>query len=332
MTPRCEPPNSITRETKGQMTTNIATLTPKQKAKLPAWRDKWIAIGLSTEPASRQAAEAAYRACYRFAGLRDDVPIVWVQSPIVGALVAPLAALALKQMGGLRRVGKAESAVGSAVYSANLFWHPWLGGCLWSAWPSFESFFREECGLVFHNDLSAPAAAYAATSEHGCYWWPNRYFIIACERPAAIHRDDAGRLHDASGPAISWPDGWGLHSWHGTTVPEEWIEDRNSLTARMALAEPNTERRRAACEILGWSTILAEIGARSIDIDPDPEIGELLEASLPDAPRERFLKVQCATGRTFMLPVPPDVETALAANAWTFDLPTDLFKTKEHRT
>ena len=33
------------------MPTRIDGLTPEQHAKMPAWAQKWIAIGLSTEPA-----------------------------------------------------------------------------------------------------------------------------------------------------------------------------------------------------------------------------------------------------------------------------------------
>lgn len=74
------------------MVNKISKLTNAQKAEIPGWAEKWRKIGLSTEPADRPRAEAAYRACYRAAGLRDDVPIVWVESPLVGALAASLRA------------------------------------------------------------------------------------------------------------------------------------------------------------------------------------------------------------------------------------------------
>ena len=55
-------------------------------------------------------------------------------------------------------------------------------------------------------------------------------------------------------------------------------------------------------------------------------IGTLLEVDIPDIGREKFLRVLCGTGREFALPVPPDMKTALQANAWTFgmDDPNEL--------
>jgi hypothetical protein len=109
-----------------------------------------------------------------------------------------------------------------------------------------------------------------------------------------------------------------LYSWHGVSIPGEWIADRKSLTAKTALTWENIEQRRAAAEILGWVHILNELDATVIDADPDPEIGTLLEVELPDIGRERFLKVQCGTSRLFALPMPPHVNTALEAQSWSF--------------
>ena len=165
----------------------------------------------------------------------------------------------------------------------------------------------------------------------GWVWWHENVLAIS-DRPQEIHRDDQGRLHSLTGPSIKYRDGWALYHSHGTAVPAEWIEDRKSLTAKIALTWENVEQRRAACEILGWDVIVSELNARVLDTDDDPQIGQLFEVDLPDIGRERFLRVQCGTGRQFCLPVPPTVNTALAANAWTYDIPTDLLTTKESRT
>jgi hypothetical protein len=49
-------------------------------------------------------------------------------------------------------------------------------------------------------------------------------------------------------------------------------------------------------------------------------VGELIEVDIPDSGKERFLFVQCGTGREFALCVPPTMKTALEANAATYGL------------
>ena len=93
-----------------------------------------------------------------------------------------------------------------------------------------------------------------------------------------------------------------------------------------------SEERRAACEILGWANILRELDAKVINEDGDPEIGTLVEVDLPDIGKEKFLRVLCGTKREFALPVPPDMKTALQANAWTFGMDIKDFVVPEVRT
>ena len=45
--------------------------------------------------------------------------------------------------------------------------------------------------------------------------------VILTERPVGVHRDNLGRLHHGDGPALSYPDGWGLHAWRGMPIPPE---------------------------------------------------------------------------------------------------------------
>jgi hypothetical protein len=170
------------------------------------------------------------------------------------------------------------------------------------------------------------ALAFQRTCESACWWWPHRDFVIVVDRPCVISRDESGRLHSETGNAIEFRDGWGVAAWHGTVVPVEWIRNRRTLDPSIALSERSVERRRAAAEIIGWARILATLPSRTIDKDPDPQIGTLLAVDLPDAPDSRFVLVRCATGRDFALPVPREMTMALAANAWTYGLDGDAIR------
>src|SRR6516164_11490923 len=60
----------------------IEGLTPEQIARFAEFRDRWIEIGLCTEPADRPRAEAAVREMYRQGGLEPPAKIVWCGSPL----------------------------------------------------------------------------------------------------------------------------------------------------------------------------------------------------------------------------------------------------------
>lgn len=130
------------------------------------------------------------------------------------------------------------------------------------------------------------------------------------------HTDDQNRIHRENGPAIVWGK-TKQYFWHGTDVPREWIEDKDNVDPSLALTHQNIEQRRALCEILGWDRVLKQVKCKSISKDA---FGELIECDLPDSPRSRFVRVRCATGRDFCLPVPAEMNTAHQAVAWTYGL------------
>src|SRR5260221_14595370 len=102
------------------MATRIDHLTDAQRAQMDAWADRWIEIGLRTGPADRERFEAGARECYRFAGIPWPDVVVWVPCPMVLALAAPAAALAIELIERAAREGgrSRDDAVGDAVGGA----------------------------------------------------------------------------------------------------------------------------------------------------------------------------------------------------------------------
>ena len=123
-----------------------------------------------------------------------------------------------------------------------------------------------------------------------------------------------------------------LEKMHMNIKPTPILKKKSILTPKIALTWTNIEQRRCACEILGWDRILDELNAKTIDEDDDPMIGKLVQVNIPDIGKEKFLRVVCGTGRKFAIPVPPNMKTALEANAWTFNIDTDQLKNLEIRT
>ena len=158
-------------------------------------------------------------------------------------------------------------------------------------------------------------------------------FCIVCDFPEVLKLDERNRPHCADGPSHRWRDGWALYHWHGTRIPQSWIEDKTSLTAAIALTVRNVEQRRAAMEIVGWHNVLRELKGYVVAKDPDPQHGRLVDVRLPGLRKlSRFLHVQCPTGREFAVGINRRYRTVKGAHAWLTGLPTRKFKFPTVRT
>lgn len=207
-------------------------------------------------------------------------------------------------------VGQLQS---QEIYNSNYLW-----GSQNLYWIGFHKF-CEEIGVKYTAEKSKNLNILYRIAEQCEWWWPYEGICFVSEKPVFTKWDN-DVLHNEAGPAVEYADGYSVYSWRGINVPQEWIEEKESLKPETALKWENMEQRRAACEILGWERILSELGSVSVNKDNDPQIGELVEVEIPDVGKEKFLRVQCGTGRMFALPVPPDMQTALQANAWTWGL------------
>jgi hypothetical protein len=92
------------------MAKKITSLTEAQVARFPEFVDKWIKIGLSTEPADRERAERAIKGLYGLAQLREP-RVIWLPCP----LSAAMAAFSYYALTAQRRQ---KTAVGTAVDTA----------------------------------------------------------------------------------------------------------------------------------------------------------------------------------------------------------------------
>ncbi len=186
-----------------------------------------------------------------------------------------------------------------------------------ASWLSFYDFFSQECNLKkeiekLNGLIKMCKTGWFITYENVC---------IISRKPKEIHMENK-LLHNLNGPSILFNNGFSIYSFRGIKIPSDWIENPKSLTAEIALGWNNIEQRRAACEILGWDKILNKLNSNIIDNDNE-EIGQLLLVNIPDSGEEKFLRVKCGTGRTFAIPVPPEMQTAKQANAWTYGLETN---------
>lgn len=200
-----------------------------------------------------------------------------------------------------------------AYECAKNWYQAYQGGNTWAGWCSYIAGCRDVLGLEL--EAFKKYQHWEDAAKCGGFRWMHEDFCIVSDFPEFIRVDDRNLPHCEDGPSHRWRDGWEIYSWHGTQIPKTWIVG-DGPTISDAISHENVEMRRCASEIIGWDVVLTELNAHTIDKDPDPEIGELIEANLPDVGVERFLRVRCGTGRSFSLPVPPETETALSAQIW----------------
>lgn len=191
----------------------------------------------------------------------------------------------------------------------------YYGGQMWAPFLAYVSFFRDEMGWE-NKTLEDFGHWERMAVNSGWAWWHEDIFTVS-EKPILLYRDAEGRLHNPNGSAIEYRDGFKMSYWHGVQIPDDWTGSKPNLTSEMALKWPNVEQRRCAMEILGWDKILSDLDTKVVNEDEDPMVGTLLETTI-EGNKEKFLRVLCGTGRKFCLPVPPEMKTALEANAWTF--------------
>jgi len=148
--------------------------------------------------------------------------------------------------------------------------------------------------------------------------WPTSTSWSRATGWAVLARDSEGRLHSPGGKCLAYPDGWGFYAWHGLRVPEQVILAPERLSREDFFKEPNVEVRRVIQERMG-SRFVSELGGQVIDTGAR---GTLYEVRLPEDDPEgvaRYVQVQDAsTPRQYVLRVPPTIQTAAEAVAWSF--------------
>lgn len=305
----------------------IESLTDEQKELFPEYVDRYIKIGTNTKPIDVDLIRTCLHNIYPE---EKNINIFVADSPYSAKLVLEHnldfnvvfdanneQQISFKDLQALPSNGK--------KIEYNIFY-----GQENSYWVAFYSFLNE----VLKIDLSNDFFQMKKLIENS-YWIfqknESNLFIVS-RRPKLIKLNDDRVIHNETGPAIEFQDGNKIYAWNGVVVPDHWIEEKDSLKPEEILKWENIEQRRCGCEIVGWHNILNKLNAVVIDEDPDPEIGVLLEVNLPDVGKEKFLKVLCGTGRTFALPVPPNMKTALEAQSWTWEIDSIDFIKPEVRT
>ena len=311
----------------------IESLTPEQAALLPQFRSEWFRWGTCTERADRAKAEAAILAMRSEIGIATKPIFVWCQSPATSLLALQV----LKSEQWRRYIsdlrGKLPNELGDSLgdsLGASLWASLWASrGSEWwgqheAYWILFYLFCRDVLGTKYDAKRSRQLDMWRDIAQSCCWWWCYENYVVISERPTVCRMtEQEGRLHCEDGPALAFADGYSLYRWHGVTVPDDVIMHPETITVAHIDGETNAEVRRVLMERYGESRYLADSGVSPIHTDG---YGTLFRKEIPNDEPLVMVRVINSTPepdghrKIYMLRVPPTIETAHAAVAWTFGM------------
>lgn len=194
--------------------TVIDKLTPAQEALLPVYRERFKAIGLSTEPTDRAKAEEAIRKSYAYLAksgqCKPNPEIIWAESPMKGIV------LAAQYAKGDVNVTNAEIQAQAPMASY---------GSFEAYWASTYIFITKE--LPVEKDELDDIVLDIIT--HCGVYWTFDDLVILTPKPSLIAMKD-NKLHSTDGPALQYANGDGLYALDGvrkSSLIEVVIASRN---------------------------------------------------------------------------------------------------------
>lgn len=207
----------------------------------------------------------------------------------------------------------------------------------WPAWslnwlPFFEYMLQKFPNIAVGPANKRRLKAALELAEHcSCFALCDSVAFL-CVHPTELHLDETGRLHSEEGPSLSFTDGYEIYGWHGTRVPPEVIYYPGKITVPGIEREFNAEVRRVMIDRYGIEKYIMDCGAVKIHED---ECGILYRKELVGDEPLVMVRVLNSTPepdgstRSYFLRVPPNIRTARAAVAWTFDVPEREYKPKK---
>ncbi len=376
------------------MKKKIEKLTPEQESRFIEFRDKWLKIGLCTEPANRPLAEDALIRSYKLAGLTPPKQIIWTTSPLAGALVVHFLkdekfmkelfkkikadAKPTKLGDGVRAsvrdsvwasVGDSVrdsvwasvgDGVGDGVWASvgdsvrDSVWasvrasvrdgvgasvRASVGASVWASvdqaiwgqqeagWLAFYDYFREVCDLAKETEKLIGLTDLA---KHSNWIYPYKNIAVISEKPELVKLKN-GAIHNESGPAVKYRDGFSVYGVEGRRMPE-WIVETpaSELDVKKIMALPNAEQRLYAIKKVGAGNMLKELKGKSISKKNDEY--ELFEVTI-EGSKEKLLKMQNPSiNHIHWEFVEPSIKTVNEALMWRLGLNVKTFRAPVAKT
>lgn len=199
------------------------------------------------------------------------------------------------------------------------------------SWLSVCDYLRRVLGLTVETE---PLAGLSLLAANAGWLQPHAQTCWLSERPELLRGDASDRLHDGKGPALRYRDGWSAFAWRGVEVPSWMIERPDSITLAAIDKQDNVQVRRCMIEIMTPQRYVEQGGAvcaaedetgilwrRTWHADAWAAVEVVNATPEPDGTRKHFF-----------LQVPPHLQTAREAVAWTYGIQPKVYDNLVVRT
>jgi hypothetical protein len=272
----------------------IEKLTPEQEQLMAVYRDKWIKIGLSVEPADIGSSEKAILELYKEAGLTPPEKFVWVDSPREAQKV-------IKEIQG--DGGK------DMRFDSNFF-----SGQHDAAWCGWVNFYDEVLHIEFSEEDRRRFTLFQEVAQSCNWWWPYEKVCIVSDRPKSVSMQN-NVIHNEAGPAIEFRDGFKVWAIEGVRVTEQIVMSPDTLTVDQIQKETNLEVQRIMTQRYGVSTYLKNSKAEIVDMDTLTLEGSATRMLCKDASGNKWLiGTDGSTKRVYHMAVPREANTCVEAH------------------
>ena len=193
-----------------------------------------------------------------------------------------------------------------------------------SGWLSFYEFF-ERLDIVKHPEFSIYKQVFKAGVWSAILF---RGVAILSKLPVKTNKDQRGRLHSLTEPAILFIDGFTVYAIHGVRFSQELWEKvtKKQLSAKEILSLENAEQRYTALTIYGADKLLMELGANLIEKSRRGNELYALSCIIPTRTLKLLKYSDPSTGRIYVCFVPDTIETPDAGMSWKFQITDEEYK------
>ena len=282
----------------------LVKLTPEQEASIPLFRQEWLDLFFKSQDIDKELATKQINWMYKFCNLPEP-KVMFMDSPIgCQALINYL------------NDPKSDifdiSSFESNCYYGNVSDYGWVA--MYSMIQSTNHFKDYDWSNFDEFKKLLQSGIYELyTFENVC---------IVCSKPK-VTQNANNRLHNETGPAVVFKDGYEMFFWNGINIPSNWIMDKKSITKEVIVNEKNAERRRCIQEILGNKKFAELLEIEVVDEDKD-DCGNIMKLWKTKVADELLGKnifyyegICPSTKRDYFICV-PEVTNVWGAKAWTF--------------